>query len=258
VTDVERRIASFGRERWERSGSPPLVQLLYDAPGELAALAVRLRGALPAALAAQWSRRVARARRQWTRDFDGEQFALGRAFYTHFETERAGQYFADAAASDARVERVVPGMQRWARELFASLSGGIARPRYGFCGAGVHVFPAGQKVATGGGVVHHDVEGLTPLDLARRHRALSLIVMLQRPEHGGGLRVHDAEYQGSDSASDADLASAHRTLRYEDGDALLMSSYRLHQIRPFRGARDRVSLTLHGVEVDRAVWDTWF
>lgn len=255
---MKRRLASFGRERWERSGAPPLVGLLYDAPGAPAALGVQLRGALVQATAAKWSARVLRARRQWVSDFGGEQFALGRAFYTHYETARSAQYFADSAASDARVERVLPGMQRWARELFAKLTGGIARSRYGFCGAGVHIFPAGEKVARSGGVVHYDVEGLTPLDLARRHRALSLIVMLQSSERGGGLRLYDVEFHGSEAVEDDELAAHHRTLRYGDGDALLMSSYRLHQIRPFRGDHDRVSLTLHGVEIDRGVWDTWF
>lgn len=255
---MQRRVATLDGERWLRAGAPPLAGMLEDARSAPAALAVRLRGALDPARVARWRAGVLRARRRWVSDFGGEQFAVGRAFYTHYETDRCARYFADAGRSDAVVERVAPGMQSWARELFGALVGGVARRRYGFCGAGVHVFPAGQQVACRGGVVHYDVEGLTPLDLARRHRALSLIVMLQAPERGGGLRLYDVEYHGTEAVAPQELAADRRTLRYRDGDGLLMSSYRLHQIRPFGGGRERVSMTLHGVEVDRGVWDTWF
>ena len=61
-----------------------------------------------------------------------------------------------------------------------------------------------------------------------------------------------------ENATRADLASPRRLVGYRNGDALLMSSYRLHQIRPFRGDLDRVSITLHAAEVDRGVWETWF
>ena len=50
----------------------------------------------------------------------------------------------------------------------------------------------------------------------------------------------------------------HVTVRAEAGDALLIDSRRLHQIRPFRGGADRVSITVHAAEVDRGVWETWF
>ena len=43
------------------------------------------------------------------------------------------------------------------------------------------------------------------------------------------------------------------TMPVEGGD-----SRRLHQIRPFRGEVDRISITVHAVEVDRGVWDAWF
>lgn len=219
---------------------------------------VMRRAALAPTDAFAWARRVLGARRRWTKDFGGEQHALGRAFYTHLETERAGLYFGRVAASDALVERVVPGLQRWTRELFADIAGGVARQRPGFAGAGVHIFEPGSKVARSGGVVHFDVEGLAPLHRTRRARALSLVVMLQPPTWGGGLRVWDALYAGSEQPSDDALGSRAVTLRYGAGDALMMSSYRLHQIRPFRGASERVSITLHGVEVDRGVFETWF
>jgi hypothetical protein len=202
--------------------------------------------------------RVLEARSRWTSDFAGEQFTLGRAFYTHLETGRAGVYFANARRADDEVETVLPGLQEEMRRLYGRLVGGTARARLGFCGAGVHVFPAEGKVARAGGVVHWDVEGLPPLALERSSRAMTLVVMLQPAHWGGGLRIWDALWDGHDEPDDAALEAPHRTLRYRAGDAMLMSSYRLHQIRPFRGALDRLSVTLHGVEVDRGVWDTWF
>ena len=205
-----------------------------------------------------WAERVMRARRRWTHDFGGEQHSLGRAFYTHFETDRAPLYFRSAASSDALVERVLPGMQRTVRELFARLAGVIARQRPGFAGAGAHIFEPGSPVASRGGVVHFDVEGLAPVHKKRRARALSLVVMLQPPSWGGGLRVWDALYAGEEQPDERQLATDKVTLRYGPGDAVLMSSYRLHQIRPFRGEHARVSITLHGIEVDAGVFETWF
>lgn len=221
-------------------------------------MAVALRGAVDANRCRAWVRGVKRARRDWNADFRGEQYALGRAFYTHYETGQSALYFRDAARSDARVERALPGMQAFTRDLFARMTGGSARQRRDFCGPGVHVFPAGENVARRGGVVHYDVEGLSPLHIERRHAALSLVIMLQPPSWGGGLRLWDATWHGAEEPDEEDLARPFVTHRYEAGEALLMESYRLHQIRPFRGALDRISITLHAVEVDRGQWDTWF
>jgi hypothetical protein len=221
-------------------------------------LAVGLDGTVDAKTCRQWTRAVLAARSDWVADFGREQFALGRAFYTHFETGRSELYFRDAAASDARVERHLPGMQRLVVKLFEQLSGGRARPRHGFCGPGVHVFPANEKVAKSGGVIHFDVEGLTPLSLEQGQRALSLVVMLQPPQWGGGLRVWPVLHSGNEEPTEDEVATTHATYRYGAGSALLMDSRRLHQIRPFRGKRHRISITVHAAEVDRDVWETWF
>ncbi len=205
-----------------------------------------------------WSGAVRRARNDWTADFGGEQYSLGRAFYTHYETGRAELYFREAAASDALVDRHLPGMQAWVTALFARMTESVVRPRLGFCGPGVHVFPAGGQVARHGGVVHYDVEGLSPVCLSRRLPALSLVVMLEPVAWGGGLWLWGARFRGSEAATDAEIAAPHTAVRYGAGDALLMSSYRLHQIRPFRGRRDRISITLHAQQVDDGVFEVWF
>lgn len=228
------------------------------APRWARSLAALLPGALPREECASLTERVLAARSRWTSDFGGEQFTLGRAFYTHLETGRAAEYFSNAREADAQVERTLPGMQSRLRALFARAVGGSARSRQGFCGAGVHVFPAGSKVAREGGVAHWDVEGIAPVHLARRRPAASLVLMLQPGERDASLTLWDEVWQGRDEPTRGALDTRAEVLSYAVGDLALFSSYRLHRIEPFEGALDRVSLTLHGVEVDEGVWETWF
>lgn len=245
------RAAWVDGDRWRARGAPPLLDRLERAPG------LGVRRALEPARAAAWAAAVRGADDAWTADFGGEQFALGRAFYTHLETGRSAAYFRDAAASDARVETVAPGLQEAMRALLARLVGGSVRPRAGFCSAGIHVFPAGEPVARDGGVVHFDLQGLTPWQLERRARAVTLVVMLAAPRRGGGLRLWDVTWQGAPEPPACDLDPP-RTLRSRAGDAVLLEAYRLHQIEPFGGAEPRLSATLHGAEIDRGVWESWF
>ena len=195
-----------------------------------------VRGHFDPARCARWVSRIRDARDQWTDDFGGAQFSLGRAFYTHLEEERTRAYFADAAASDARVEAHAPGLQDAMIDLVALLTGGRVGRRAGFCGPGVHVFPAGNEVARRGGVVHFDTEGLARHHLAARRPALSIVAMLQTPERGGGLRLWDLLYAGRDAATPAELEGARcATIRSEPGDVVAFDSYRLHQIQALFG-----------------------
>lgn len=206
----------------------------------------------------RWTRGVCEARAEWTNDFDGEQFTLGRAFYTHFEEDKSRAYFADVESSDARVERHVPGLQSAMRDLVSRTTGGHVCPRRGWCGPGVHVFPAKNPVARRGGVVHFDTEGLVARHIERRSPAVTLVAMLRPPISGGGLQVWNARYDGHDHATPEDLARPSTVITYACGDVILIDSYRLHQIQPFGGALDRISATVHAAEVDRGLWETWF
>lgn len=248
-TSVPFRPATLKAAGW---GEEPLLPRLADGP------AVVIRGALSKTEAVELASRVHAARDRWTLDFGGEQFALGRAFYTHLETGRSKEYFASAATSDALVESVLPGVAARTLALLARLLGGEVRRRHGFCGPGVHVFPAGGKVAREGGVVHFDLEGLTEHQKRLGHRAVTLVWTLQPAVRGGGLRLWDALFDGRpDSEIDPD-GHDHVTVRSEAGDAVLIDSRRLHQIRPFRGDQHRIAITVHGVEIDRGVWEAWF
>ena len=246
------RAKSLTSRAWAVGRQEPLLHSLLDCG------AVLVRAAATRREAGDMAGRVLGARKHWMLDFGGEQFALGRAFYTHLETGRGKEYFRGAAASDALVESVIPGMPARTSALLARLLGGEVRPRSGFCGPGVHVFPAGGKVAREGGVVHFDLEGLTEHQKARGHRAVTLVWMLQPATWGGGLRLWEALYDGRpDSAVESDDYES-VTIRSEAGDAVLIDSRRLHQIRPFRGRKHRISITLHALEVDRGVWEAWF
>src|SRR5581483_1281727 len=104
-----------------------------------------------------------------------------------YETDQSDAYFENAEASDAIVERHLPGMQQRMRDLVALVTGGVARARRDWCGAGVHIFPAGGEVAEKGGVVHFDIEGLSEKHARDKRPALTIVVMLQEPNEGGGL-----------------------------------------------------------------------
>lgn len=221
-------------------------------------LALMLSGVLDGDRRARWLEGVYAARAEWTSAFGGEQFSLGRAWYTDYEEDRSREYFAEARASDARVERWLPGAQSWMLELVSELVVGRVERRPGWCGPGVHVFPAGEHVASEGGVVHFDTEGLGFRHVERRLPAISLIVMLQPPEQGGGVRVWDMAYAGDDFVDDAALDLPSDELLSAAGDLVVLDSYRLHQIQPFSGSLDRVSLTAMAAEIDRDRWQVWF
>ena len=207
----------------------------------------------------RWVEGVYRAREVWTSDFGGEQFCLGRAFYTHFEEGKSRAYFAETAASDARVEEHAPGLQQAMRDLVARVVGETrVVQRRGWCGPGVHVFPPGGPVASRGGVRHFDTEGLAAHHVQRRRPAITLVAMLQTTETDGGLKVWDVRYDGHDHPTKEELRAPHATVTYRTGDVVLIDSYRLHQIQPFAGSRERISATVHAALLDTGLWECWF
>ncbi len=221
------------------------------------AVAIRVRAFWDPERAARAAVAVLEHRGAWVSDFGGLQFCLGRAWYTHLETDREREYFAGAAEADALVERVVPGLQDSLRQAVGALTGGPVRSRRGWCGAGVHVFPAGGACAERGGDVHFDDEGLTRAQLRVRGPALSLVLMLQPPASGGGLRLWEARYEGAAYPSVAQQRSAFHEVVSGAGDLVLFDSLRLHQIQPFAGPLDRISATLHAASIGGA-WESWF
>lgn len=222
-------------------------------------LALCYRPTFPPEQCARLARGVYEGRSRWNRDFDGEQYSLGRAWYTHLEQGRSQEYFAHARASDRDVERFLPGMQEATRACLRRLLRAEVTTRPGWCGPGVHIFPPEEWVAKRGGVIHSDLEGLSEAHVMARERALSCVWMLQTPPTGGGLRLWDALHFEDDAVDPEALDSvAHATFRYEDGDLLVFDSYRLHQIQPFGGERERLSVTAHAARCGPGRWEVWF
>ena len=215
-------------------------------------LALALRGVFTPADCARWVQGTLAARAQWHSDFGGQQFTLGRAWYTHLEQRRSGDYFANAAAADALVEEYAPGLRGAMFSLASQLVGAPVAQRPGWCGPGVHIFPAGSEVARSGGSIHSDTEGLAKAHLEAHAPALSLVVMLQPAESGGGLRLWPPRH--GERAQSPGVPSL---LSYGRGDAALFESYRLHQIEPFTGETARLSATAH-LAFETGAWHVWF
>ena len=68
----------------------------------------------------------------------------------------------------------------------------------------------------------------------------------------------DTLYVGHDHATHDELAAPSEVFEYGVGDVNVIDSYRLHQIQPFGGERERNSATVHAAEVDAGLWETWF
>lgn len=252
---MEQPILTFDAARLSRESGGPAALL-----GRC--LALRCAGLLPAPECARYAAGVYEGRAFWISSFEGSQFSLGRAWYTDLELGRAETYFATAAASDRLVERFLPGLQDLLLDALSRLLGAGASPvrrRQGWCGPGVHIFPAGAWVSRHGGEVHFDMEGIADDDLVRRAPALTLVLVLQPPRHGGGLRVWELRYEGEDFPSDPPgpdhIPSA--VVPYEAGDLVVLDSYRLHKIEPFTGPTDRITATVHAVYTDGG-WEAWF
>jgi hypothetical protein len=241
--------------RLESPQSPRRLRARLELP--LECLAVRYPGTLPPDVCATYVACVYAAKDQWTNNFAGAQFTLGRAWYTHLEEARNDDYFAHAQNSDAAVRRAAPGLQERMFAIAAELLDAPVVQREGWCGPGVHVFPRRGEVARRGGEVHFDTEGLTAAQIARRAPAVTFVLMLQPAEIGGGLRVWDRLYEGDELPKKPDPSVLVEQIAYETGELVVIDSYRMHQILPFSGRCDRISATVHAV-FDDGRWEAWF
>jgi hypothetical protein len=221
------------------------------------ARAVRMPRLLPTSTALEMTHAVEQAKPQWVSAFNGDQFSLGNAWYTHLESGKERHYFRDARKADTLVEQILPGMQKNVRELLQAFVGALVCPREGFCGAGVHIFLPDCPVAKKGGSVHFDLEGLRSEE-ERKSRALSLVIMLQNARRGGGLRLWPARHTMDMHPNAAERKASYETVGYEAGDAVIFESRRLHQIEPFSGDCARISITAHARERGDGTWESWF
>jgi hypothetical protein len=219
-------------------------------------LAIHFEGVVSRRECAGYARGVYAGRSAWVPNFDGVQFTLGRAYYVHLETDREDEYFENVEASDADVERFVPGLADRLLVMLRQCVGAEVGRRPGFCGPGVHVFPADEYVSHHGGDVHWDIEGLAEEQVEVHAPALSAVLMIQPAAFGGGLRVWDKIYEDEDSEEEPGSAGSEEIL-YGAGDLVIIDSYRLHQIGASSGPLDRISATAHAVLTPEG-WQAWF
>src|SRR5262249_36800918 len=137
-----------------RAQDPPIARL----PDHLA---LWLEGVLTRRECAPYARGVYAGRAACVPNFDAVQFTRGRAFYAHLETDSEDEYFDHVGGADVSAERLVPGLTGRLMAMLRLCRGGEVGRRPGYCGPGVHIFPAGEYVSHHGGDVHWDVEGLT-------------------------------------------------------------------------------------------------
>jgi hypothetical protein len=218
--------------------------------------AIRVPDAVSTAESVSLTTAVLAARASWTPNFGSKQFTLGRSYYTHLEEDREEEYFDEAATSDETVRRLAPGLQERMLSFAGSVLGRVIQRR-GWCGPGVHIFPARGEVARRGGEVHFDTEGLSPEQIARRAPAVSMVLMLRPPLGGGGLRIWDRLFDGNDFPNKPDPSTDVTQIASATGDLVVFDSYRLHQILSFHGTIDRISVTLHAC-LEGGAWQVWF
>jgi hypothetical protein len=203
-------------------------------------------------------------REQWLPGFEEEQFSVGRVWYVDVADEAEEEYHEDSVRSNAQIEERFDSIQERMRAFCAAIQpGDLVQIRPGWAGPGFVIFPAHAACAENGGDIHFDIEGLAG-DLLDdpEAAAYSFIAMLQKPESGGGLQVWREQYDPNrrdeyipELQSEPEGPSF--LIDYRIGDLVMINSRAIHQIQPFEGDTDRITLTFHIVR-QAGAWHIWF
>ena len=201
---------------------------------------------------------------EWVEGFEGEQYSIGRVWYVDLEDGIADVYHQEAADTNAFIEEHFDGIQERIRAFCAAVErAGRVQLRPGWAGPGFVIFPVGNECSEHGGSIHFDWEGLPERAVDDPDlEAYSFIAMLQKPDQGGGLRVWQHIYHPDrkdefipELAAPPDGPSV--LIDYRPGDLVAINSRWMHQIQPFSGEHDRVTLTFHIVR-QGSDWLIWF
>jgi hypothetical protein len=219
--------------------------------------ALHIHSVLPKEICEDIVVKVYKNKEHWNSDFDGLQFSFGQAYYPHLEAGTTDEYFQKVPNSDEQFNQTLPGLQEMAMKFLSSIVGGYVQQRDGWSGPGIHIFPANGYAANNAGEVHFDLDGISDSDRIALSPAITMILMLQPPTSGGGLKVWNTKYSGR-TADELALDEIPSTIvEYGIGDLVFINSYTLHQIQPFQSQCDRISLTVHSV-YNGECWDCWF
>ncbi|MBL8005253.1 MAG: hypothetical protein JNL36_09165 [Candidatus Kapabacteria bacterium] len=219
--------------------------------------ALHIHSVLPKEICEDIVAKVYKNKEHWNSDFDGLQFSFGQAYYPHLEAGTTEEYFQKVPNSDEQFNQALPGLQEMAMKFLSSIVGGYVQQRDGWSGPGIHIFPANGYAANNAGEVHFDLDGISDSDRIALSPAITMILMLQPPTLGGGLKVWNTKYSGR-TADELALDEIPSTIvEYGIGDLVFINSYTLHQIQPFQSQCDRISLTVHSI-YNGECWDCWF
>lgn len=233
----------------------PIEPLLWHQMQGFAAL--HIQSVLPKEICEDIVAKVYKNKDHWNSDFEGLQFSFGQAYYPHLEAGTTDEYFEKVPTSDEQFNQALPGLQEMAMGFLSTVVGGYVQQREGWSGPGIHIFPANGYAANNAGEVHFDLDGISDSDRIALSPAVTMILMLQPPTSGGGLKVWNTKYAGR-NADELKLESIPSAIiEYGVGDLVFINSYTLHQIQPFESNNDRISLTVHSI-YNGECWDCWF
>jgi len=219
--------------------------------------ALHIYSVLPKEICEDIVTKVYKNKEHWNSDFEGLQFSFGQAYYPHLEAGTTEEYFEKVPNSDELFNKALPGLQEMAMKFLSSIVGGYVQQREGWSGPGIHIFPANGYAANNAGEIHFDLDGIADEDRIALSPAVTMILMLQPPTTGGGLKVWNTKYAGR-TADELALNEIPSTIvEYAIGDLVFINSYTLHQIQPFQSQCDRISLTVHSI-YNGECWDCWF
>jgi hypothetical protein len=203
----------------------------------------------------------------WVPSYEGEQYALGRVWYAHVDDRIQDNYFERAIESNKMIETHFPGLYQKLCNFCSKIQmNEPVRIREKWAGPGFVIFPAHEYCAKEGGGIHYDWEGLTEEQRNNSDtEAYSFISLLQKPERGGGIRIWETKYDPSRKEESLkpsidilpDPGAKNVLIDYQVGDLLLINSLSLHQIQPFEGDADRITLTFH-IAKNSESWHIWF
>ena len=192
-------------------------------------------GFVEASRCQRWIEQAWADRDAWKKRFEYIH-SYGRAWYLELEYGMLHVYHSDAAATNARLQRLeglIPALASAARYMEApdGRAGLPARARTETLGpywadAGVIAMTKGTA-----GVVHADYEGLSPYPATmfdERTRAYSAVLMLCKPQSGGDLKVWTRRWLANERAELEGVP--HEIAAYAVGSLVLFDSFCYHQI----------------------------
>lgn len=190
----------------------------------------------------------------WSKDYGGEQYSFPNNYYARANDGGASSYFDGSSFGNEIMAAQFGGvLEKLLAVIRLLLPGFEVKSRTGWQGPGFVIFPANELLSRESGPVHIDLEGLVApqVDFIRA-LCFSVIIMIQTPESGGGVRVWNRPLTASVTEEALLLAAKEcpdesAVINYGVGDLVIINSLSPHQILKFDGNRARISLNAFAI-----------